>query len=196
MLSFNELVKLVKNKKIYMMIGNGSKNQFRDMRKLKGILTKILKTIPQKAVFIYFGDPVDKKRPNVGLLFKIIKEKRPDLFIYMIHIIEAKAWGVPNFVNNVYWHNDYTSLCKWGGIYKGKPCSNTKKWLSLHKRVNITKVFIFGGGKITFQEYKLLKARNILYEYFPVERKYFKDKRVTNKNTLSERIGITYKKIK
>ena len=114
MLSFNELVKLVKN-------------QFRDMRKLKGILTKILKTIPQKAVFIYFGDPVDKKRPNVGLLFKIIKEKRPDLFIYMIHIIEAKAWGVPNFVNNVYWHNDYTSLCKWGGIYKGKPCSNTKK---------------------------------------------------------------------
>ena len=89
-----------------MLIGNGSKNQFRDLRKVKGILTAILKEVPQGSVFLYFGDSPNRKKPDVGLLFQIIKERRPDIQIFMIQIREAKSWGVPDFVSDVYWHND------------------------------------------------------------------------------------------
>jgi len=37
-ISFTKLVKYLKSKKVYMMIGNGTKNQFRDMRKVKKYL--------------------------------------------------------------------------------------------------------------------------------------------------------------
>ena len=130
-LLFYDLINKLKGKNIYMIIGN-SKSQFRDMRKIKGKLTKILKDIPIGGAFLYFGDPIDK--PTVGLLFKIIKERRPDIYIYMIHIAEAKTQGIPDFVDDVYWHRDYSKVCKWGGIYKGQPCSNTKSIMSTSNR--------------------------------------------------------------
>ena len=79
-------------------------------------------------VFLYFGDSPNIKKPDVGILFEILHKYNPKIPIYMIQIKEAKSWGVPNFVTGVYWHNDYTKTCKWGGVHKGKPCSNTKKW--------------------------------------------------------------------
>ena len=39
-ISFTKLVKYLKSKKVYMMIGNGTKNQFRDMRKVKKIFER------------------------------------------------------------------------------------------------------------------------------------------------------------
>jgi hypothetical protein len=36
-LSFNELANTIKDKEVFMIIGNGSKNQFKDMRVVKGI---------------------------------------------------------------------------------------------------------------------------------------------------------------
>ena len=187
---FYDLINKLKGKNIYMIIGN-SKSQFRDMRKIKGKLTKILKDIPIGGAFLYFGDPIDK--PTVGLLFKIIKERRPDIYIYMIHIAEAKTQGIPDFVDDVYWHRDYSKVCKWGGIYKGQPCSNTKKWLNIHKKVGISKIFIFGGGKITLQEWRLAKRWKIPFKYFPVERKYNgRGEKITDRHSLKERIGATY----
>lgn len=196
-LSFNDLTKSMKNKEIYMLIGNGSKNQFRDLRKINGIINSILKNIPQKSVFLYFGDYPNKAKPDVGYLFKLINQKRPDIIINMIQIAEAKSWGVPDFVNNVYWHNDYTKKCKWGGLLNNEPCSNTKKWISVHKRNKINKVFILGGGEITLQEYGLIKKHKIDYQYFPVERKYKGDgkTKINDNHTKSQKIGVTYKKI-
>lgn len=190
---FNALIKKLKGKEVFMMIGN-SGTQFRDMRKVKGLLTGVLKEIPIGAAFLYFGDPVDK--PTVGLLIQMVKERRPDVGVFMIQIAEAKSWGVPDFVDGVYWHRDYSAGCKWGGIYKGEPCSNTKKWLSVHKRVGISKMFIFGGGKITLQESRLAKRNKIPVDYFPVERKFNeKGERITGRHSLKERIGVTYQKI-
>ena len=43
MVTFNQLIKQLKNKEIYMLIGNGSKNQFRyitDLRNVEIIRTK------------------------------------------------------------------------------------------------------------------------------------------------------------
>ena len=41
-ISFRNLVKHLKSKKVYMMIGNGTKNQFRDMRKVKKYLREMI----------------------------------------------------------------------------------------------------------------------------------------------------------
>ena len=43
--TFKSMVKHLKSKKVYMMIGNGTKNQFRDIRKVKKFLSQILKMI-------------------------------------------------------------------------------------------------------------------------------------------------------
>lgn len=198
-LNFNSLVKKLKDKDVYMMIGNGSKNQFRDIKKIKTIVKNIASMCNERTAFLYFGDVPNKKKPDVGLLFELLHQYNSKIPIFMIQIKEAKSWGVPKFVSYNYWHNDYTKTCKWGGIYKGKPCSNTKKWVSLEKRLpnGIRCVFIFGGGAITLDEYKLIKKYQIPYEYFPVERKFSGDGKTKTKKSenLKNKIGITYGKI-
>ncbi len=199
-LSFRELVNKIRENNVYMLIGNGSQNQFGDMRKVKSILRNIIKDCTDNSVFLYFGDAPNETKPDVGLLFKLIHSYNPNIHIYMIQIIKAKPWGVPEFVSGVYWHKDYTKDCMWGGIKNGNPCSNTKKWVSLHKKLKngITKIFIFGGGSVTLDEYKIAKTLNISYIYFPVVRKYKGDKKTRVKTTDSkrERVGITFNKIK
>jgi len=171
-ISFRDLVEHLKSKKVYMMIGNGTKNQFRDMRKVKKYLREITK-----------------------LIFELLHKMRPDIDIVMIQINKAKSWGVPNFVNKVYWHGDFNKSCTWGGIHKGKPCSNTKKWVTLNKRLpdGISMIFVFGGGMITLDEMKLAKNHSIPVFYIPVERKFLGDKktRVTKNHSESDRIGVT-----
>ena len=192
----------LKKQDVYMVIGNGTKNQFRDLRKINGLVTKLLKDIPRNSAFLYFGDSANKKNPDVGYLFQLIKEKRSDIKIFMIQIAEAKSWGVAKFVNKVYWHTSYTKECKWGGIHRGKPCSNTAKWVSINNKLaksgsGIKKVFIFGGGPITLDEFSLIKKYKIAYKYFPVERKYNGDKKtkITNGDSMKTRVGVTYGKI-
>ena len=52
MVNFNYLLKKLKSSNIFMLIGNGSKNQFRYIEDLKKILKKILKTIPKNSNFL------------------------------------------------------------------------------------------------------------------------------------------------
>ena len=52
MSEFYQLVKQLKNNEIYMLIGNGSKNQFRYLSSLKQTLKKLLKQVLQTVVFI------------------------------------------------------------------------------------------------------------------------------------------------
>ena len=82
-----------------------------------------------------------------------------------------------------------------GWYFKWKTCSNTKKWVNILNRVGIEKVFILGGGKITLDEYKLIKKLKINYEYFKIERRFLGDGKTKINNTLSDKIGITYNKI-
>ena len=67
-LTFNQLATLIKYKDVYMLIGNGSKNQFRDLRNVKGILTAILRKVPQKSIFLYFGDVANKKKTRCRII--------------------------------------------------------------------------------------------------------------------------------
>ena len=200
-LNFNQLADKTKNKNVYMLIGHGSKNQFKSESKMKTTITNIIKHWNDNSVVLYFGDAPNIDKPDVGLLFQMIYELNKNIKIYMIQISVAKSWGVPEFVSGVYWHNDYTKKCQWGGINENnEPCSNTKKWVSLNKRINggIKMVYIFGGGNITLDEYTLIKKNNIPFQYFPLERKYKGDgvTKVVGSDSPKEKIGITYKKIK
>jgi len=80
----------------------------------------------------------------------------------------------------------------WGGVKNGEACSNTAKWVRVNKRVGITKIFIFGGGAITLDEYNLTKKLKIPYEYFPVERKYLGDKKTKVTNNMSKKAAGWY----
>ena len=80
------------------MIRKWNKERFRDMRTVK-YLKYSLKEVPKNSVFLYFGDYPDKKNPDIGYLFKLLSELRPDIIIAMIQIEKAKSWGVPHFVN-------------------------------------------------------------------------------------------------
>lgn len=94
----------------------------------------------------------------------------------MIQIEEAKSWGVPDFVDSVYWHKNYTEKCKWGGLDSGKPCSNTKIWYDLIKGgANFKKAFVLGGGPITEEETRLLLSLNCPVELIQMERKFLGD---------------------
>ena len=194
-LTFEKMCKLAKQNNVYMIIGNGTKNQFRNMKKVNSMMDDILENLPPESCFLYFGDYPDEKNPDVGYLFKLLKEKRADLKIFMIQISEAKSWGVPDFVDYVHWHDDFSKIYKWGGLDdKREPCSNTKKWAELNIQHPITKVFVFGGGQVTIDEVSLLKRYNVPYKYFSVERKYAGDGKTEIKSTddMENKIGATY----
>lgn len=204
-LTYNKLIsKLHENNNLFMFIGHGTKNQFRYINDLKSVLKTILEKIPKNSAVLYFGDSPDSKKPDIGYAFKLINNYRPDIDIYMIQISEAKNWGTPDFVKGVYWHNNYTQKCKWGGFdEKTKtPCSNTKVWLSIAKKISISAIFVLGGGQITLDEVKAVKkikaTTHIQHTpqiiYVPIERRFKGDgkTRVSDSDTKSTRIGITY----
>jgi len=176
-----------------MIIGNGSKNQFRYINDVKKVLKNYLKGIPKNSSFLYFGDAPNSKKPDIGYVFELLHKYRPDISIYMIQIAEVKSWGVPKFVKDVYWHKDYTKKCKWGGCHNGKPCSNTKKWVNIAKRIGIDGLLVLGGGEITLDEIKLATKLHIPYDYVPIERRFKGDgkTRVKNSDTKKDKIGIT-----
>lgn len=198
-MNWYQLLKNVKGKNIYMFIGNGSKNQFKTLRETEQKLKQVLKTIPKNAVLLYFGDGANRKKPDVGYLFQKTHQLRPDIKIFMIQIKYAQNWGVPSFVTDVYWHNDYTKKQMWGGVNKNKePVSNTKKWISLHKKHPIEKIFAFGGGPITLEEIKLAKKENIPVQLIKIHRRYKGDGKtpIKSTDTNQEKYGITYKLLK
>lgn len=184
--------------KLFTMFGHGSKNQFRYMRDLKRTVKDVLKSVPQGSAFLYYGDAVNKNKPDMGYAFQLISDMRKDVDIYMIQVKKAEKYGVPSFVKAVYWHTDYTEECVWGGLYRGKPCSNTKKWVQIHKAIGIERAFILGGGQITLDEYSIMKKMEMNYDYYPIERRYLGDgaTKVKDVDSKSKRVGVTYHKIK
>ena len=83
MLTYKSLVNTLKDKRIYMLTGNGTKNQFNNITKLKQIIKFILADIPKQSCFLYFGDQSNKLKPDIGYAFELIKLLRPDIDIYI-----------------------------------------------------------------------------------------------------------------
>jgi len=201
-LTFNDLCSKLKNKDIYLFIGNSALG-YRYKSKVDKVMKKACKEMTLNSAVLYFGDSIDKL--TVGYCYKYISEHRKDISIYMINIMPTKKYGYPKFVKGAYFHNDYKNCShnQYGGIDKnGVACSNTKKWLNIHKKLpkgrGIQKIFILGGGKISYQEYKVAKKNKIAYEYYKLQRRYRDDRKTRIKDTDSNSIkyGYTYNKIK
>ena len=188
---------ILSNKKLFMLIGHGASNMFGNREQYEAAIEDIAKKIKttdgvmgkgRGAALLYFGDSADEKNPDVGLAFKLLKEKLKQMRIYMIQIDKAKDWGVPEFVEGVFWHNDYdkqegASQCVWGGFdEQGQPCSNTKKWVDLvtdlkshYEKYNrgidgVSTLFVLGGGPITVKEMDLAARMGIPMDYYPLVR--------------------------
>ena len=162
------------------MLGHGSKNQIKNVKKVDKIIRDIVYELPKKSVFLYFGDVVNEKKPDIGYVFSVLakygKKNNKNIKIVMIQIDGAKEWGTPDFVNNVYWHKQWIDgEYKWGGVKpipdkKGEPQSNTKVWFDLMN--NIKKIYVLGGGPITKDEVFLAQNNGVDIEYKQLERKY------------------------
>jgi hypothetical protein len=164
---------------VYMMIGHGSKGQFLDLGTLEYRIRKIVQCLDKDPMFLYFGDASNAEKPDIGYAFELLKRLCGGVRIVMIQIREARAWGVPAFVDSVYWHNDFTVSCKWGGIdpTTGKPGSNTKQWVDLveKKQIKVSHLFCLGGGYITVDELRIANELLIPFTYYPMRRKYAGD---------------------
>lgn len=201
-LSFNELISILQNKDVFMISGHGSKNQFKNISNVKKNIERIAKKCDENSVFLYFGDPPNKKKPDVGLLFEYLHKFNKKIKIFMIQREKVKKWGVSPFVSGVYWHRELNKKCSsnkdkfFGGIIGKSICSNTKKWVDIHKNLEqgIKKVYFFGGGDIAKHELMLCKKLGIDYKYFPVKRRFMGDgkTKVKNNSTMKNRVGITW----
>ena len=202
-LTFNGLCSKLKNKDIYLFIGNSALG-YRYKSDLNKVMKKACTEMSDNSTVIYFGDSVDKL--TIGYCYKYISEHRKDIDIYMINIMSTKKYSYPKFVKGTYYHNDYKkcSHSEYGGIDKnGQACSNTKKWLSIHKKFEpkgygIKKIYFLGGGKISYQEYKVAKKNKIPYEYHKLQRRFRDDRktRIRDKDTNKIKYGYTFKKIR
>lgn len=63
--NFHKFISLIKKKEIFMMIGNGTNNQFRYISKIKTLLKNLLEQVPGGSVFLYFGDLPNKKKSQM-----------------------------------------------------------------------------------------------------------------------------------
>lgn len=190
---------ILSNNKLFMLIGHGASNMFGNKQQYEAAIEDIANKIKTTdgvmdkgggAALLYFGDAADEKKPDVGLAFKLLKKKLPFLKIYMIQINkeDVKSWGVPKFVDGVFWHDDYNkqegaSLCVWGGFDReGQPCSNTKQWVYLvedlknhHEKYKrgipgVSTLFVLGGGPITVEEMDKAAEMDIPMVYYPLVR--------------------------
>lgn len=172
--SLYDIANYIKSEKYFlkMMFGYGDKKQFKNRKELEETVESIASRQPKGTIFIYFGDVPKRNEPDVGYAYEYLAKLRPDIKIIMIQIKEMEKYGVPKFVDGVYFHNDYDEQHKWGGFEiingKIKVYSNTKQWLKLHLLLikmgytGITQVFLLGGtGKISQQEIDLVKKLNI-----------------------------------
>ena len=192
------LKKYIKTKKIYMIWGNGKKNQYSSIFELNKVITQISKELEKDCVLLYFGDISDKDNLDIGYVFTELNNKRNDIEIIMIQNINIKEnneYILPDFVSKVLWHTNNTKDNKLRGVNKNnnKPLGSTKTWLNIHNHNNIDCIYILGGGNTTLEEFNLAKSENINIKYYPLKRKFLGDgKTLLKKNaTNNDKIGVT-----
>lgn len=168
---FDELIKEIGNNKVYMIIGN--LNESINDNVLNNF-NRIINNCNNNSIFLYIGDDDYYENDNYTLLFNRLKQINNNIKIFMIQITYSKKYKIKDFIDLVYWHNDfiYRSKYMWRGVdNNGKIYSNTKKWIEIHKNLlksnnkGIEKIFVFGKSQITNKEIELANERNINIEY-------------------------------
>lgn len=187
-----ELKKYLKNKKIYIFLGNSKTEQYASLTELNNAIKTIAKNIEKNAIIFYFGEIPDYDNLDIGYVIKELYNKRNDLEIIFINHTDIDYY--PDFVSKLFILDIKTTKKRGVNNNTKKPLGTTKFWADINKTTKIDKIYILGGDFITIDEYKLSQELEIETEYFPVKRKFNSDgKTIIKKNaSTSEKVGPTY----
>lgn len=187
-----DLKKYLKNKKIYMFLGNSKREQYSSTTELSNTIKSISKKIEKNAIVFYFGEESDIDNPDIGYAINDLSVRRNDIEIILINYNDIQSY--PDFVSKIYRLHIKTTKKRGFNNNTDKPLGTTKFWFDINKITKIEKIFILGGDSIVFDEYKLAKELDITTEYFPIKRKFNDDgKTIIKKNApISEKVGPTY----
>jgi len=191
-LELKELKKYLKNKKVYIMLGNTNKEQYASASDVKNTIKTLAKTIEKNSIFLYFGEVIHEDNLDIGYAINELQIRRSDLeFILIKH--EENDY-VPEFVSKLFCLEIKTTKKRGLNSNTKKPLGTTKFWFDINKTTKIEKIFILGGDNVVLEEYKLAKELEIPCDYFPVKRKFNEDgKTIIKKNApISEKVGPTY----
>ena len=191
-LELKELKKYLKNKKVYIMLGNTNKEQYASASDVKNTIKTLAKTIEKNSIFLYFGEVIHEDNLDIGYAINELQIRRSDLeFILIKH--EENDY-VPDFVSKLFCLEIKTTKKRGLNSNTKKPLGTTKFWFDINKTTKIEKIFILGGDNVVLEEYKLAKELEIPCDYFPVKRKFNEDgKTIIKKNApISEKVGPTY----
>lgn len=187
-----DLKKYLKNKNIYMFLGNSKKEQYLSTKELSNTIKSISKKIEKNAIVFYFGEEPDTDNLDIGYVINDLSTSRTDLEIILINHNDMQSY--PDFVSKILKLDIKTTKKKGLNSNTNKPLGTTKFWFDINKTTKIKKIFILGGDNVVLDEYKLAKELNITTEYFPIKRKFNDDgKTIIKKNApISEKVGPTY----
>ena len=189
------LKKYVKNKKIYIVLGNDYKNQYGSILEVNNLIKNISKKLEKDSIIYYFGEKSDRENPDIGYVISEIKNRRKDIEIIMLGIENTEEFiEIPEFVSKVLWNNIKTTKKRGINNNTKKPLGLTKIWRDLNNSQKIDNIYILGGDDITLEEYTIAKELDINTEYYQIKRKFLGDgKSLIKKNSSNEeKFGITY----
>lgn len=191
-LELKDLKKYLKNKKIYMFLGNSKKEQYSSTTELSNTIKSISKKLEKNAIVFYFGEEPDVDNLDIGFVINELSVRREDLEIILINHNDIQEY--PVFVSKIYNLDIKTTKKRGLNSNTDKPLGTTKFWFDINKTSKIEKIFILGGDSVVFDEYNLATELEITTEYFPIKRKFNEDgKSIIKKNApISEKVGPTY----
>jgi hypothetical protein len=191
-LELKELKKYLKNKKVYIMLGNTNKEQYASVSDVKNTIKTLTKTIEKNSIFLYFGEVINEDNIDIAYAINELQIRRKDLEFILIKHEEDDY--IPEFVSKLFCLEIKTTKKRGLNSNTKKPLGTTKFWFDINKTIKIEKLFILGGDNVVFDEYKLAKELEIQCDYFPLKRKFNEDgKTIIKKNApISEKVGPTY----
>ena len=80
-----ELKKYLKNKIIYMFLGNSKKEQYSSLTELNNVIKSLSKKLEKNACVFYFGELPDQENLDIGYVIQELSIKRQDLEIILIN---------------------------------------------------------------------------------------------------------------
>ena len=130
-----DLKKYLKNKKIYMFLGNSKKEQYSSLTELSIYIKSISKKLEKNSTVFYFGELPDQDNLDIGYVIKELSVRRNDLEIILINHTDIQDY--PSFVSKLFKLDIKTTKKKGLNSNTKKPLGTTKFWFDINKTIKI-----------------------------------------------------------